>query len=72
MIVTRPDYYDSFRCLAARCPDSCCKEWDVDVDDASAARYRALPGALGDRLRGALRDTEYGAQMIAENGRCPM
>jgi len=44
----------------------------VDVDDASAARYRALPGALGDRLRQVLRDTEDGTVMTTQNGRCPM
>lgn len=68
----KPSYYNSFTCLAAACPDSCCKEWDVDVDDASAARYRALPGALGEKLRRVLIDTEDGVQMAAENGRCPM
>lgn len=72
MEVTKPRYYDAFQCLAGACPDSCCKEWDVDVDDASAARYRALPGALGERLRQVLTDTEYGVQMAAENHRCPM
>ena len=72
MEAAKPSYYDSFRCLAAACPDSCCKEWDVDVDDAAAARYRALTGPLGERLRQVLRDTPWGVQMAAENGRCPM
>lgn len=67
-----PGYYHSFRCIAAACPDSCCKEWAVDVDPDAAARYRALPGALGDRLRAVLRDTEDGTVMVIENGRCPM
>ena len=72
MDVSKPSYYDAFRCLAGACPDSCCKEWDVDVDDASAARYRALPGPLGQRLRQVLKDTEYGVQMAAQDHRCPM
>lgn len=72
MQIFKPSYYDSFTCLAAACPDSCCKEWDVDVDDASAARYRALPGELGEQLRRVLIDTDGGVQMAAENGRCPM
>ena len=72
MEITMPGYYTSFRCLAGKCPDSCCKEWDVDVDDASAVMYRALPGELGDRLRSSLKDTEYGVQMQAQDGRCPM
>ena len=44
----------------------------MDVDPASAAFYRSLPGDLGDRLRAVLRDTESGAEMEIENGRCPM
>ena len=52
----KPSYYDTFRCIAGDCPDSCCKEWSVDVDDASAAYYRSLSGPLGDRLRQVLQD----------------
>lgn len=48
-----PAYYEEFRCLAGTCPDSCCQEWDVDVDPDSAMRYRALPGDLGDAVRAA-------------------
>lgn len=67
-----PNYYTNFRCVAADCPDSCCKEWTVDVDKISADRYRALGGPLGDRLRAVLQDTEDGTIMTIENGRCPM
>lgn len=54
------------------CPDSCCQEWDVDVDPDSAKRYRALPGELGDALRAALTDTEDGTVLAQTSGRCPM
>ena len=67
-----PPYYHSFRCIADRCPDSCCHEWAVDIDPDTAARYRQLPGELGDRLRSVLQDTEDGVIMTIENGRCPM
>ncbi len=67
------DYFDRFRCIADRCPDSCCKEWEVQVDPASAGMYRSLAGPLGDRLRQVLRDDpEYGTVMTIENRRCPM
>lgn len=67
-----PKYYNDFVCIADRCPDSCCKEWSVDVDQASAAFYRGLPDSLGDRLRQVLQYTEDGTVMAIENGRCPM
>ena len=72
MLITKPSYFDSFRCIASQCPDSCCKEWDVQVDASSAAVYRALPGALGDRLREVLYDEEMETYMAIQDGRCPM
>ena len=72
MQITKPSYFDSFRCIAAHCPDSCCKEWDVQVDAASAAYYRGLPGDLGDRLREVLYDEDGETYMAIEDGRCPM
>ena len=72
MKLTIPSYFDQFRCLAGACPDSCCKEWDVQVDPDAAGYYRSLPGELGERLRQALQDTEDGTELRIENGRCPM
>ena len=72
MELRKPCYYEAFHCLAGACPDSCCQEWDVDIDPDTAAYYRALPGELGERLRQVLADTEYGTVMTIENGRCPM
>ena len=72
MKILKPDYYDRFRCIAGACPDSCCKEWEVDVDPDAAAFYRRLSGDLGDRLRSVLQDTEDGVCMTIENRRCPM
>ena len=72
MNVFYPSYYHRFSCIAAACPDSCCKEWEVDLDDATAAYYRSLSGALGDALRQVLKDTEEGTAMTIHDGRCPM
>lgn len=72
MEVFVPEYYNRFRCIAAACPDSCCKEWEVDVDEQSAAAYRQMPGELGERLRQVLREYEGGTCMTIEDGRCPM
>ena len=67
-----PSYYHDFHCIAANCPDSCCREWTVDVDADTAAYYRSLSSPLGNRLRSVLTDTEDGTVMEIENGRCPM
>ena len=72
MQVWTPEYYHQFQCIAAACPDSCCKEWEVDVDDTAASFYRNLEGPLGDHLRQVLKDTEDGTVMTIKDGRCPM
>ena len=72
MLIRKPSYFDTFRCIADRCPDSCCKEWDVLVDPDKADFYRALPGDLGDRLRQVLKDEDGDVYMTIENRRCPM
>ena len=72
MLISKPSYFDDFHCIASACPDSCCKEWDVQVDATSAALYRALPGALGDRLREVLRTENGETVMTIIDGRCPM
>jgi len=73
MEIRYPAYYDTFRCLAGACPDSCCKEWAVAIDPDAAAKYRALSGPLGDALREAMCE-EDGDMILAltPDRRCPM
>lgn len=72
MRITKPAYFDTFRCIASECPDSCCKEWDVQVDEFSAACYQALEGPLGERLREVMREEDGETVMTIIDGRCPM
>ena len=67
-----PSYYKTFSCIASHCPDSCCHEWDVQVDAASAARWRSMEGDLGDALRTYLYDEDGETYLRNANGRCPM
>ena len=67
-----PSYYRTFSCIAGACPDSCCHEWDVQVDDEAAARYRSMEGDLGDALRAHLYDEEGQTYLRNVAGRCPM
>ena len=73
MRIRYPQYYKTFRCIASDCPDSCCKEWEVLVDEVSAARYREMEGPLGDDLRRYLyEDGEGDWYLRITDGRCPM
>ena len=73
MEIRYPSYYTQFKCIAADCPDSCCKDWAVQIDTEAAAFYRTLPGALGDALRASLTE-ENGETILAltADKRCPM
>lgn len=72
MTIIKPAYYDHFTCLAGMCPDSCCQQWEVDIDEATARSYLTLPGALGDRLRQVIIAEDGAYRMRIEDSRCPM
>lgn len=67
-----PSYYNNFHCIAGRCPDSCCHEWDVQIDEDTAEKYRALEGPLGDALRSAMYEEDGGTYLRNQNSRCPL
>ena len=50
-----PEYYESFRCIADRCEDTCCAGWEIDIDDASYDAYMRVGGDLGARLRACIK-----------------
>lgn len=72
MLIFKPEYYDRFHCLASACPDSCCKEWDVQVDAQMVERYRSLPGEFGCQVNRALRDSDGETVIAMVDGHCPL
>lgn len=72
MLIRKPKFYDTFRCIASQCPDSCCQKWDVSVDDEKAAYYRNIPGPLGDKLREFLTEEDGVTYLSLDGTRCPM
>ena len=67
-----PDFYHTFKCIANRCEDSCCKDWDIDIDSETERFYQTVSGELGDKLRRKLVTDEYDERVFkAEGGRCP-
>lgn len=72
MKIMMPDCCRDFACLAGACRHSCCLGWEIDVDEASLIRYRAVPGALGQRLRDAIEETDGTAHFrLTLEERCP-
>ena len=67
-----PDFYAAFSCRAAACRHSCCRGWEIDVDEAALRRYARVPGALGRDLRAQIYQDDDGAHfLITEDERCP-
>ncbi len=64
------DYVNQFYCLAGSCPDTCCKDWQIILDQDTIEKYRTVEGELGEKLKNAL-VTEDGETMFRlENGHC--
>ena len=72
MLTRVPDYFDEFRCLAGRCPDTCCGMWQIVVDEVAKARYEKMEGPLGERLRAAMKTVDGETCILPVEGRCPM
>ena len=69
MIITKPDYYNEFACLADQCEDTCCAGWQIVIDDASLEAYKKVEGEFGERLRSSI-DWEEGTFHQKDGRRC--
>ncbi len=59
-----------FVCDGSACRESCCKGWQVLVDDRTRERYQKLKGAFGRQVRFFVRQTEPPV-LRRIFGRCP-
>ena len=68
----RPVFYDRFHCRAAACRHSCCKGWEIDIDENTLDRYQNLRGVWKKRMQNAIVCDESGAHFrLTEDERCP-
>lgn len=68
-----PTYFDKFKCIASKCPDTCCAGWEADLDDEIIEKYKTVGGELGERIKNSLAKDETDCDIFAlcENSRCP-
>ncbi|MDE5863624.1 MAG: flagellin lysine-N-methylase, partial [Lachnospiraceae bacterium] len=62
-------WYDDFQCIGGSCEDSCCENWEIDLDEASLKHYMKQRGSFGKRLRDNTRVKDR--QFILNGTRCP-
>ena len=72
MITRIPDYFHDFHCLAGACPDTCCGQWEIVVDEETAKRYHSMEGALGNTIRSSLTLCQGEYVLPLQHGRCPL
>lgn len=67
-----PSYFEKFRCIADKCPDSCCRGWDVVVDDETNEFYKTVGGEFGEKLKRLTEiDSDGDRIFVSQNERCP-
>ncbi len=72
MKIYYPSYYENFRCIAAACPDSCCKAWEIVIDEETCKKYDSVSGEFGEKIRNAITTDSEGDRCFSLcEGRCP-
>lgn len=66
------DHYPLFKCTASKCPDTCCKGWDIIIDPDTYEQYKYYDTEFGKTVIENIRiDEDSDAVFIQKNGRCP-
>lgn len=72
LITLYPSFYSQFACKAGDCVHSCCvQDWEIDIDDDTAALYQSMDGPLGEEIRKAMRKNEETYYWDMKDGKCP-
>ena len=68
----QPDFYERFRCRASACRHSCCRGWEIDIDENTLELYQSLSGEWREKMDAAVVCDESGAHFrLTEDERCP-
>ena len=60
-----------FVCLASNCPDTCCKGWQIYIDEKTGKDYLCDSGEIGKIARESMRGKPYSYHLALSNKRCP-
>lgn len=65
--VYAPNYYSNFKCIADKCKNSCCIDWDIFIDDETYSKYKKI-----EYIKKTIDICEDGACFaLTNNGKCP-
>ncbi len=54
MLLTVPNYYNRFQCIADKCPDTCCAGWSIVIDKKSKKKYKKYKGDFAGRMHNSI------------------
>ena len=66
-----PDYYKKFKCIADKCLHSCCKGWEIDIDEDTLEFYESMDSAMGEKIRQNISYEDMAHFVLCEEERCP-
>jgi len=69
MRIVKQKFFDEFACAADKCQDTCCKGWEICIDDDTASFYRGYKGKLKEIIDNSV-DFDESIIKYNEDGRC--
>jgi len=67
-----PEYYNSFKCIADKCKNSCCIGWDIEIDSNMLDVYLNMKDSFGEKLKANIITNEEGSSFkLDQKKRCP-
>lgn len=71
MINIDAEIYNEFRCKADKCKHSCCKGWEIDIDEDTLEYYKNLDTELGNEILQNIQEEEDTHFKLTDDDRCP-
>ena len=65
------EIYRDFSCKADRCKHSCCKGWEIDIDEDTLDYYKGLDTELGKEIMRNIHEGEDTFFKLTSDERCP-
>ena len=66
-----PEYYKKFKCIADRCPHSCCVGWEIDIDAVTLKKYKSLTAGYGAVIADSISTEDTPHFKLCDGDRCP-
>lgn len=72
MILHFPEYYNDFKCIASKCPDSCCTGWrNIQIDEVTYEKYVSLKDGFSKKILDNIKNIDGQFFFKLDEGNCP-